>query len=224
MYLEKPIIQIEGLPGCGKTSLIEWLEKTLNIRAFYEPVEENPYFIDQYKDPRAYAFKAQLDWALKRAEIHELATAEVLFGVNYDGAIIDRGLLGDMTFEALHRYYGNIDDRDHNMYLTYIKRLTNTPKAPSLVFYLDSSPEVSFRRMQKRNRAGEEGVKIEYLYDLNDHYHDNLIRYENGEFGWVSRPKLYRIPWNVDHQKPDKIISVIKKEYPIFEGAGNVAD
>ena len=38
-----PIIWIEGIIGCGKTTLTEMLAAALKLRAIFEPVDSNPY-------------------------------------------------------------------------------------------------------------------------------------------------------------------------------------
>jgi len=42
------VLAIEGLIGCGKTTLTRTLSSALNYKAFFEPVEGNPYLEDFY--------------------------------------------------------------------------------------------------------------------------------------------------------------------------------
>ena len=50
------VISIEGLIGCGKSTLVTNLCKKRNYVPFFEPVETNPYLEDYYKDPKRFAF------------------------------------------------------------------------------------------------------------------------------------------------------------------------
>ena len=43
------ILAIEGLIGCGKTTLTRTLSALMGYKAFFEPVEGNPYLADFYK-------------------------------------------------------------------------------------------------------------------------------------------------------------------------------
>lgn len=45
--------------------------------------------------------------------------------------------------------------------------------------YLRSSPEIVFKRMQRRNRPEERTVKLEYLVDLHDYYENWLMKKNN---------------------------------------------
>lgn len=45
--------------------------------------------------------------------------------------------------------------------------------------YLRSSPEVVFRRMQRRNRPEERRMKLQYLVDLHEYYENWLIKKNN---------------------------------------------
>lgn len=216
MIERRPFIWVESLMGGGKTTLIQFLEQQLNLRAFYEPFQDNPYFEDSYKDPKAYAFKAQMFWAMKRAEIHELATAETLFGDTYDGVMIDRGLPGDKAFFEIQCRLGNIEDRDRLMYMLMYNRLINRPKAPTLMLYLDVEPEVALRRIKDRNREAESLVKIEYLRMLRDAYYDILVELGSGQHEWSGRTEILKIPYNVDNKDPKEIVDILKDKYPIL--------
>ena len=45
----KPIIVVEGIIGAGKTTLTQILEKELDLKAFYEPVDANLYLKEFYQ-------------------------------------------------------------------------------------------------------------------------------------------------------------------------------
>ena len=52
-------IAIAGLIAVGKNHFTTELEGLLGYRAFYEPVEENPYLADFYQDPVRWAYPMQ---------------------------------------------------------------------------------------------------------------------------------------------------------------------
>lgn len=211
---ECPIIWLESIIGCGKTTLLEYLVNSLNVRGFDEPFEDNPYFSDSYDKPEIYAALAQLWFALKRSEIHELATAEALWGNKYDAIIIDRGIIGDNVFERLHYAKGNIKEREHQLYNLFYRNIINRPKACSMLIYLDVFPEIALERIKERGRDAEKSITLEYLNDLRCHYYDMMLKVENGENKLVGNTIVRRIPWNVGHQDPEIITLTILKEFP----------
>ena len=211
---EKPIIWLESIIGAGKTTLLQYLSKTINVRTFDEPFEKNPYFDDSYDNPKVFASLAQIWFAIKRGEIHQLATSEALFGTQYDACVIDRGLHGDEVFERFYYNRGDIQDREHKLYKQIYRSLLSRTKAPSMLIYLDVFPEVALRRIKERGRKAEKNIDINFLNMLRDEHYDMLIRLESGNFDYTSKIVVCRIPWNVDNQDPNIIIDVVLNKFP----------
>jgi len=57
-----------GLIGAGKTTLATELGKVLDLPVYFEPVIENEYLADFYKDPKKYSFNLQVSSLYKRFE------------------------------------------------------------------------------------------------------------------------------------------------------------
>lgn len=53
-------ISISGLIGAGKSTLATKLGERMNLPVFYEPVIDNVYLSDFYKDPARYSFPLQV--------------------------------------------------------------------------------------------------------------------------------------------------------------------
>ena len=53
-------ISISGLIGAGKSTLATKLGERMNLPVFYEPVIDNVYLNDFYKDPARYSFPLQV--------------------------------------------------------------------------------------------------------------------------------------------------------------------
>lgn len=91
----KPLLWVEGIIGCGKTTFAREIGKRLNFQVIEEPVETNPYLEPFYKDPKTYAFGMQI-YLLHRRYALQKAAALVSLGVGaFNGAILDRSLSGD---------------------------------------------------------------------------------------------------------------------------------
>ena len=57
---EDNFIGISGLIGAGKTTLAKALGKVLNLPVYYEPIIENEYLEDFYRDMKRYSFSFQI--------------------------------------------------------------------------------------------------------------------------------------------------------------------
>lgn len=53
-------ISISGLIGAGKTTLATKLAEKMDLPCFYEPVIDNEYLTDFYRDPARYSFPLQV--------------------------------------------------------------------------------------------------------------------------------------------------------------------
>lgn len=115
----KPIIVVEGIIGAGKTTLTQILEKELDLKAFYEPVDANLYLKEFYAEeariraggekPNKYAFPMQMELMYQRFAMHKSASWEVALFNENKGVIIDRSIFGDRVFAKLLTKYGNIE-------------------------------------------------------------------------------------------------------------------
>lgn len=52
----RPLIWVEGLIGCGKSTFSKEVGSRLGLRVIEEPVATNPYLGKFYKEPQKYAF------------------------------------------------------------------------------------------------------------------------------------------------------------------------
>lgn len=214
--MHRPIVWLEGLIGAGKTTLAKQIGDILGLRVLYEPVDSNPYLEEFYIDPKRWAFAMQIHLLALRANMQDLAAAEVIAGCDYKGVILDRGLPGDHAFCRLHVNAGNISQREYDTYRTFYLNRTNKLKPPSIMFFLDVEPEVSLRRIHERARGSEVNVTLKYLSDLRDQYYDLMIELTSGIHEWAGKVAVVRIPWNTDNQGPDRIVDKLKMEFPIL--------
>ena len=68
---EKLFIGIAGMIGAGKTTLATELGRHLEIDVYYEPVEENEYLDDFYRDTLRFSFAMQIYLLNKRFRQHQ---------------------------------------------------------------------------------------------------------------------------------------------------------
>ena len=161
----KKIINIAGNIGVGKSSLVHLLSQRLGWQPFYEPVINNPYLADFYKDMPTWSFHSQIYFLSHRLSIyHDLANCT-------SSVILDRSLYEDAEIFAQNLYLqGNMSQRDHETYNTLYQTLLKFLPTPDLVVYLHASVPTLIQRIKMRNRDYERNISDKYLAQLNEAY------------------------------------------------------
>jgi len=198
----RPLIWVEGLIGCGKSTFSREVGKRLELRVVEEPVESNPYLEHFYKDPKKYAFGMQVYLLHQRYAMQQLAAYEATGVGNAKGAILDRSLSGDRVFAKMHMNCGNIDVLDWETYEMAYNFMARNLLPPTLLVFLDVQPETAYERMKKRNRSAEAGVPLEYLRDLRKGYQELLHEAEQGLMPWSHAVRVSRMVWEPDTITP----------------------
>lgn len=163
----KKYVVLAGNIGAGKTTLVELMCQQLGWRPYFEPVTENPYLVDFYKDMASWAFHSQVFFLTHRVRSHR-ALMDDPFSV-----VQDRSLYEDAEVFArnLHRQ-GHLSERDWQTYQGLYRTFTTLLPAPDLVVYLQASVPTLRRRIQRRGREFEANISEEYLGQLNTLYEE----------------------------------------------------
>lgn len=206
----RPTIWIEGLIAAGKSRLTSQLEKALRFRAFPEPVADKGFLELFYADPKRWAFSLQVEMLRRRWEIHRLAMLECRCGTTA-GCLLDRGMPGDRVFAFLHYQAGNIHPLEWETYENLYGEFMSVPHLqPTILLYLDVSPEVALKRIQKRGRPSEEAVTGDYLANLRHAYEDLLHQIASGAHPWANGMKVVCVPWSTDDQPIEPIVAQVQ--------------
>lgn len=158
-------VVLAGNIGAGKSTLVGMLSERLGWDPYYEPVAENPYLADFYRDMRAWAFHSQVYFLTHRARAHR-ALMDVPRPVVQDRSFYEDA---EVFARALHRQ-GAISDRDWATYLELYRTLTTLLAPPDLVVYLRASVPTLRRRIALRGRDFERRITDEYLVSLHELY------------------------------------------------------
>jgi len=163
----KKFIAVAGNIGVGKSTLVSLISKRLEWQPFYEPVGENPYLADFYKDMNAWAFQSQIFFLTRRLRIHRQL-------IDHPTSVIqDRSVYEDAEVFAHNLYNQNlIDDRDYRSYFELYQVLTEFLPPPDLVIYLSASVSTLMKRIKHRGRDYEQKISLDYLAQLN-HLYEN---------------------------------------------------
>ena len=187
--LEKNYIAIEGVIGVGKTSLATVLAERLAARLVLEEAETNPFLEDFYKDRKRLAFQVQVYFLLSRyQQQRELLQRDMFF----------RKTVSDYIFQK-DRIFANInlDEREFRLYDRIASILEQDIAKPDIVIYLQASTEVLMKRIQKRARACEKEMELDYIRTLNEAYNYFFFHYTDApvlivntsEIDFVSNPQ-----------------------------------
>jgi deoxyadenosine/deoxycytidine kinase len=196
----RPYVVVEGIIGSGKSTLSKIIGERLNLRILHEPVDSNPYLTLFYQDPKRYAF------AMQKLAAYEAVSPDT----TYAGAILDRSMSGDRCFCHLHMLANNILELEWETYEMCHEVMACSLVPPSLMLFLDVDPKIALERIRERSRTAEVGIPISYLENLRNEYYDLMVEIEAGMHPWSRGMKVVKIPWNIPHQNPDKIIAIIE--------------
>jgi len=197
--LQELFIGIAGLIGAGKTTLAEALASHLGLPVYYEPVADQAYLEDFYRDTARYAFSTQIYLLNRRFQQHQ----EIIW--RGTGGVQDRTIYEDAVFARTLVQQGLMEERDYQTYLQLFRHMSNFMCRPNLIVYLDLSPETSLERVKMRNRDVESGISLEYLSALRDNYESFIDD--------ISRlVPVVRVNWE-EFRDAETMATVIEKEY-----------
>ena len=168
-------IAIAGNIGSGKTTLTNMLAKHYGWKKFLEPVDDNPYIDDYYKDIPRWSFAMEV-YFLKERFKDLIAISQSKETIVQDRSIFE----GVYVFTANNRAMGNLTDRDYDTYMELFSQMLTLVRMPDLMIYLRSSITHLVENIQKRGREYEQTMQIEYLQNLNERYEDFIFKHYKG--------------------------------------------
>ena len=166
-------IFFDGIIGAGKTTLIKLLEENMKnsgykVKAIYEPVDEwekSGALKLFYQDIEKHCYEFQTYTFITRIErlLNEIYDEE-----DIDYYLIERSIFTDkyIFVEMLEKMMGPIRMNMYNKWWYMWKHIM--PFQPSLFVLLDTGLDESMKRINERNREGENG-KVETDYQKNLH-------------------------------------------------------
>lgn len=143
------------------------LARNFGWQPHFEPVDNNPYLDDFYKDMKRWAFNLQVYFLNKRfKDVVEISRSS-------NTVVQDRTIFEDACIFAPNLHdLGMMSDRDFKNYSDLFSLMVSLVKLPDLLIYIRSSVPTLIEHIERRGRNFEQSIRIDYLKGLN-------VRYEN---------------------------------------------
>ncbi len=207
----KKFIAVAGNIGVGKSTLVSMLSARLDWEPFYEPVTENPYLADFYRDMNSWSFHSQVFFLSHRLRAHKNL-------LSFPGSVIqDRSVYEDAEIFAQNLYLGgHISERDYQTYRSLYQTLCEFLPPPDLLIYLRASVPTLQARIEARGRAYERTISAAYLEQIK-------VLYERWITGFTLCPVLSIPADNLDFvAHPHHLDLIVRKVQEKLTGKDEV--
>lgn len=176
------IIMLEGNIGSGKSTFLRVIENHLSVDVIFEPTdkwqnkndEENILDLFYRDTPRwaytfqSYAFISRVQTLLEFNAKNKSSNPQVLERSVY----CDRYCFAQNCYES-----GLMSPLEWQIYKEWFSWLVETyAPRPKGFIYLQTTPDVCFERINKRNRKEETGISVEYLSEIHGRHENWLVR------------------------------------------------
>ncbi|KAF6252707.1 P-loop containing nucleoside triphosphate hydrolase protein [Scenedesmus sp. NREL 46B-D3] len=162
-------ICIEGNIACSKSSLLELLLRDKGHAVYPEPVHEWGEWLSLfYRDPKRWAFGFQM----------KVLSAFVRSDYAEPVSIIERSMLS--TRHVFGQLLFNQNLLAHKEWDLFRAMAEQFAWAPDAIIFIDCPPDVCLERLQKRGRAAEAQVELDYLRKI-DFMYAQMLKYFEGE-------------------------------------------
>lgn len=168
-------IAVAGNIGAGKTTLTRMLAEHYGWEPRLEPVVVNPYLEDYYSDIARWSFCLEV-YFLKQRFKDVLDIAKANHTIIQDRSIYE----GVYVFVENNYRQGNLSKRDFDTYMELFELMTSLTNEPDLMIYLRKTVPSLIAQIQKRGRAYEQTMQLDYLKGLNERYEDFIFKKYKG--------------------------------------------
>jgi len=170
------LISVAGIIGVGKTTLANVLAEAMQGQVLFEPYGTNPFLPQVYAGKCELALDSQLYFLVNRADQldHETMPRHKVFVTDY---VFDKELIYARRL---------LDAEQLKLYEEIFPPFAERVATPSLVIYLQDSPQECLERIRRRNRSYEQRITVEFLEALDGDYRRLFD-------GWKACPVI-RIP------------------------------
>jgi deoxyguanosine kinase len=195
-------ITIEGNIGAGKTTLSNLLSQHFNAKLILEEFADNPFLQKFYEDPKQYAFPLELFFMAERYKQQKemLQTKDMFQNITISDYLFTKCLL----FAKV-----NLPDEEFRLYQKLFDIINPQIIQPEILIYLHCPVNKLQQNIKKRNRAYEQDIPNDYLFNLQETY-TQFIKQHHIKTLFVDASNADFLE-NPEHLKT--IIDALDKEY-----------
>lgn len=164
-------ITIEGNIGAGKTTLANLLSKHYNARLILEEFADNPFLPKFYENPDQFAFPVELFFMAERfKQLKELLQQKDMFQTL---TVSDYLFTKCLLFAKV-----TLPEDEFRLYQRLFEIIHQQLIQPDILIYLHAPVSKLQSNIRKRNRAYEQNISDDYLFNLQETY-TNYIKQHN---------------------------------------------
>jgi deoxyadenosine/deoxycytidine kinase len=156
-------ITIEGNIGAGKTTLAHLLSKHYNARLIVEEFADNPFLPKFYENQQQYAFPLELFFMAERFKQQKefLQQKDMFQSLTISDYLFTKCLL----FAKV-----TLPDDEFRLYQRLFDIINQQLIQPDILIYLHAPVMKLQSNIKKRNRAYEQNIADEYLFNIQETY------------------------------------------------------
>lgn len=186
---------LEGNIGAGKSTFLKMLDKQLpHVDVALEPlhnwqksVSGQSLLANFYQDPHRWSYSIETFAMMCRVKEHLHDQSFVT-----TQRLIERSIYsGHYCFTYNGYANGYLTELEWQMYSSWFEFLIPQKcKLPNGFIYLQTDPEIAFKRIKKRNRLAEKEITRVYLKQIHEHHEQFLLSKKNLIEGLADVPVL----------------------------------
>lgn len=185
---------VEGNIGAGKSTFLRLINKKLPVQIVYEPLNQwekvnGQSLLDKfYEDTKRWGYTFQ-SYAFVTRVVEQ---QKQMKNNPHPYQILERSVFSDRYCFAKNCFeMGTISQLEWTLYKEWFEWLVdNYTQKPDGFIYLQTDPQISYQRMEKRARKAEDNVPLSYLESLHQKHEEWLIKKENIADYLVDTPVL----------------------------------
>jgi len=197
-------VVVEGPIGVGKTTLANKLALDWDAELVLENVEDNPFLLQFYEEPRQFALSTQLHFLLTRTRQIQHIKQQSIFS---NTRVSDFMAHKEKLFAQI-----TLNSEEYDLYDQIYSYLTSDLPKPDLIIYLQASTKTLEKRVKNRARGYEKHINFSYLEKINSSYANFFHKYD-------SSPLLIINTENVDFvNNNEDYLDIINMIYKMEKG------
>ena len=195
-------VTIEGNIGAGKTTLAHILSKHFNARLILEEFADNPFLPKFYENPGQYAFPVELFFMAERyKQLKDMLQTKDMFQTI---TVADYLFTKCLLFAKV-----NLSSEEFRLYQKLFDIINPQILQPNILIYLHTPVNKLKENIKKRNRAYEQSIPSDYLFQLQETY-TQYIKQHNIKTLFIDASNANFLD-NEEHVKT--ILDALDKEY-----------